>query len=209
MRANCPVVGAARVNPVTDNNMTDKEGTRSPGQERDMSMTDKEGTTVLTEPTRETWVETCEWTGRQRDRDRYTGIWLRYDAALTSLLNRAHLGLKVYGWGRPEACSQYGDTDQVLRVSLGSPLEDFSSQVAWGRVARFVGTLTLHRTVGRNAEWRLEGVVCVRSSLKPEEVTTFALQPEEGAALCERAVRELAASAVRELAAQAAEAAAS
>jgi hypothetical protein len=25
MRANCPVVGAARVNPVTDNNMTDKE----------------------------------------------------------------------------------------------------------------------------------------------------------------------------------------
>lgn len=199
MRANCPVVGAARVNPVTDNNMTDK-GARSPGKEREM--TDKEGTmTVLTEPTRETWVETCEWTGRQRDRDRYAGIWLRYDAALTSLLNRAHLGLEVHDWGRPEACSQYGDSDQVIRVSLGSPLEDFSSEVVWGRVARFEGTLTLHRTVGRNAEWRLEGVVCVRSSLKPEEVTAFALQPEEEAHLCERAVRELAA--------QAAEAAAS
>ena len=120
------------------------------------------------------------------------GIWFRHDAGRRSLIERANLEVEVGEIGKAEECSHYGDTDRRVAIAFGDPIKSFTFPPAWGRVARFEGELVLHRTVGNRAEFRLEGVLIVKSS-SSGSVTKFKLHDLD-ARLVERVVEEMTAS---------------
>jgi len=152
---------------------------------------------VLDTPERVEVQTTNHYTGQEQTIMVLAGVWLRYSAGIDSLIDRADLRVKVVEIGAVEECSHYGDTDRKIKVIVGNPMEDFAfdrkDNFALGRVARFEGDLILHRTVGGRADWRLQGVVAVRSSQK-DEITVFAYQCEDRIHFAERVVEELAAT---------------
>ena len=87
----------------------------------------------------------------------------RYSAAMESLSARAELGLAVISMSDAVDCSNFGDTDRVIRISVGDA--EGTENIESRRWARWEGDLILHRTVGHRAEWRL-GVGCLSTRSK-------------------------------------------